>query len=195
MRPNMTKDNLQGEFKADINVTSFLQPNKEMKRRTLKETIQDLVLFQPFLLEQGLKVNAKKAVDELLENIEIRNPSAMVVPVPTRTIDQQVLDLVFHQVPMNPEELGEDKKKSLERLTQIFQDDVIMAEFEAVQNGVTQPIVQMLQFLSQQLQGGTSGGSAQKAQPSAAPAQNPSSQAPSDTQVNAGLLGDAQRNG
>lgn len=192
MRPNMTRDNLQGEFKADINVTSFLQPNKEMKRRTLKETINDLVLFQPFLLEQGLKVNAKKAVDELLENVEIRNPSAMVVPVPTRTIDQQVLDLVFHQTPMNPEELGEDKQKSLERLTQIFQDDLIMNEFETVQQGCTKPIVMMLQFLSQAIQGGMQGTNQTK--PSGAtPIQSPI--APSDTNVNAGLLGDAQRNG
>ena len=185
-RQNQTRDNLQGDFKGNINITSFLQPNKEMKRRTLKETIQDLVLFQPFLLEQGLKVNAKKAVDELLENVEVRNPQAMVVPIPTRTIDQQVLDLVFHQQPMNPEELGEDKQKSLQRLTQIFQDDAIMGDFETAQPGCTKPIIQMLQFLSQQIQGGVPKPQGQTATPP--PAQ-------SDTQVNARMLGDEARNG
>ena len=182
LRPNLTQENFQGEFSADINVTSFLQPNKEVKRMTLKETINDLVLFQPFLQEQGLKVNAKKAVDELLDNVEVRNPSAMVVPIPVRTIDQQVTDNVFHGVPMNPQDLGDDKKKALERLVQIFQDDAMMGAFEQLKPGVSQPggdIILMLQFLEQAVTG-------MKPKPI-----NPQTQAKTDVGMEASQMGKA----
>lgn len=148
-------EKMQGEFTADINVNSFLPPNKNIKRQILKQALADLTVFEPGLRKTGNQINWKKAVLEYVTNIEMRNPQDMVTPKPIRDIDQQVLDLVFKGIPFNPEELGKDFDESLQRLMEIFSDGVMMNEFEKVRPGVSGPdgeIVKMLQLLVQIVQ-------------------------------------------
>lgn len=181
-RGQVHREDMQGKFRVDINITSFIQPNKEVKRQLLKQTIADLTMFKPFLQEQGLQINAKKCTDELLENADVRNPQTLVIPMVVRDIDQQVNDLAFKGVPFNHQDLGGDKQKALNRLMQIFSDDQMMSVFEQMRPGIgagNGPMASFAQFLEQDIQ------NTQK--------QSGGSQAKTDVGMNAAQMGAAQR--
>jgi hypothetical protein len=121
---------LQGEFNADINLETFLMPNKELKRRIMKETLSDLSLMNPILSRQKKQLNGVRIVEEYVQNIDARNPEEFVIDAPIRNVDQQVLDLVSHGQPMNPMEVGDDLQSSLQRTMQIFSDHDLMLKLE-----------------------------------------------------------------
>ena len=146
----VTKTDLQGDFGMDINVNSFLPPNRERKRQILKEALADLTLFEPGLKKGRNQINWKKATREYVTNLDIRDGEDMVIPIPVRLIDQQVTDLVFHGIPFNPEELGQDTEDALQRLMAIFADGIMMNTYEQLRPGVSGPegeIVQMIKLL------------------------------------------------
>lgn len=139
-------DQIQGGFNVDIDVNTFVQPNKELKRRIIKDAMADSVLFQPLLKEQGLTLNGKRLTSEYFQNIEIRNPDELIMPAPVRRIDQQVTEFVMKKVPFNPDELGGDIQTELNRLMQIFSDDQMMQIYEGMSPGVSLPDGPLAEF-------------------------------------------------
>lgn len=167
----VTKEELQGDFGIDISVTSFLPPNRELKRRILKEGLADLTLFEEGLKKTGNQINWKKSVVEYVTNLDIRDSEDMIIPIPIRLIDQQVTDLVFHNIPFNPEELGQDIEDALQRLMAIFADGTMMNTYEKIRPGVSGPegeIVQMLQLLVRLSQAKKQGGNQTVSRPTTA---------------------------
>lgn len=129
------RNDLDGDFSVDINIESFTMPNKEVKRRQFKETMMDLFSLESQLKQVGKKVNPERVVSEQMQNIDARDPDGFLMDIPTRTIDQQVLDLV-KGVPMSIEDLAGDYEGSLQRLMEIFADDELMARLETFVPGI-----------------------------------------------------------
>lgn len=129
-------DTIQGGFNADIEVESFMPPNRELKRRIIKEAIVDAQLLMPMLKEQGKTLNAQRLTEEYFENLEFRDSENLLVDIPLRDIDRQVTELVTKGIPMNPNELGENYPKALQRLLEIFADEGMMQKFETLLPGV-----------------------------------------------------------
>jgi len=182
-RPGVTADSLQGKFKADIDVTSFLPPNKALKRQQVREIVGDMATILPPILKQtGQMLNGQKVLQLYTQNLDMRNTSDLTIPVPIREIDQQVTDYAVHGVPMNPNELGDDEK-SLNRLAQIFSDDKLMATFEQTAPGISgqgSPLIGMLEELQARVEAKKSG------KPMKSPAKSPIHQG-------AGLMASAQQ--
>jgi hypothetical protein len=156
LRQEVTMEQFQGDFKEDITLESFSPPNSELKKRTIKEALVDLMKFKPLLDESKMQINAKKFVEEYLENIRVRDPRNLIIPKPVRNIDQQVTDFVFKSIPFNPDELGQDFKTAYDRLSQIFQDDQMMASYEQLNPaiyGEQSPLIDMLRILSERVNG------------------------------------------
>lgn len=189
-RTDLTQEHLQGEFHGDIDVNSFLPPNKALKRQQIKEIIQDAAMvLNPLLQQVGEQLNGKKLTDMYMENADIRDTSDLFIPIVQRNIDQQVSDFVFHQVPFNPSQLGNDYGKSMERLLQIFGDGMMMGDYEKHSPGIggpQSPLIQMIQALQQMVQQGQKGGGKP-------PAPSAPQGAPSDMKRNAGMMAGAQR--
>ena len=193
----VNEDSIAGTFQAEARVESFLKPNKELKRKTVKETLGDLILLKEILDEQGLQLNGKLIASQYVENAEMRNPQQLIIPKPTRSIDQQVQELAFKGVPFNPLELGGDLDRALRRLLEIFDDDQLITIYEQFRPGISQPqdpltgeggeIIEMIQTLDQLKQGGQTNkqgaGNAPVTQ-----SQSP----PTDVGANAAQLGAAQ---
>lgn len=142
----VSANELTGKFNADIDVESFVKPNRELRRRIIKESLQDSTIFIPLLKEQGLKLNGKRIVSDYLQNAEMRNPDELFMKIPVRTMDQQVTDFVYKQVPFNAEELGGDVQKELQRLMQIFGDDQMMQVYERSSPGISLPNGPLAEF-------------------------------------------------
>lgn len=184
-RPDQTKDNLQGGFHANIEVSSFLPEDKALRRQQVKEIIQDATVYlNPLLAPQGLRLNPHKLTEKYLENADIRDTADLYIPVVMRPIDQQLNEYAFKNIPMNPNHLGGDYGKSLQRLQQIFGDDQLMAPYEAAKPGIgtsqTSPLIQYMRMLAQMAQ--------QEQKPGAAPPK-----AGGDVQRGAGQMAGAQR--
>lgn len=184
-RPDLTKDNLQGDFHANIEISSFLPEDKALRRQQVKEIIQDATVFlNPLLAPQGLRLNPHKLTEKYLENADIRDSADLFIPVVMRPIDQQLNEFAFKNIPMNPNHLGGDYQKSLQRLQQIFGDDQLMAPYEAAKPGIgtaqNSPLIQYMQMLVQMSQ--------QEQQPGAAPPK-----AGGDVPRGAGMMAGAQR--
>lgn len=123
-------DDLQGaEFGIDINLQSFVIPNKEVRRRLIKETIVDLQAMAPMLKEDGKKINSERCVSELMQTIELRDPDGFVVNINLRDIDRQFLDLVTKGIPMSVDDLGGNPQDALNRVLEIFADEQLVAGF------------------------------------------------------------------
>lgn len=153
-RELITRDKMQGKFKGDIVVESFMPPNKELKRRIVKDALADLPLIDPILKQQGLQLNGKKIIEQWADNIEMRDSEDLVTEVPIRLIDQQITDFVFKGVIMNPEELGADKQKAIQRGMEIFQDDQIMSAYRLINPEIEESLAGFLTFLAQEETGG-----------------------------------------
>lgn len=137
-RREIDRDKLQGDIKGvEVNTQSFLLPNKEVKRLIAQRTIADAQLFEPMLRKQGKQLNGVKMVKEYFANVEMRNVDEVIIDRPTRNIEQQLLQLLFRNVPFNPEELGEDADDSLQTLLRMFGDGQLMRDFEAIRPGVS----------------------------------------------------------
>jgi len=186
-RPDVTKDEMQGDFNADIDVNSFMPPNPEVKRRTVIQTIAEMQTLEPILKQQGQMLNGKKLIREYANNVDMRNPQDITVPIPIRNIDRQVTDLVHKQVPLNPEEIGADLEGALQRLMEIFSDEQLMADYEMKSPGISgaeSPLIPVLKYLEQAVQS-TNG------KPGQAP-KKPSG-ATSDVRMGAGMMAGAAR--
>lgn len=153
-REDVTKEEMEGEFNEDIQVNSFLPPNPEVKKRTVLQTIAEMQTLDPILKKQGQMLNGKKLLKEYTNNVDIRNPQDLTIPIPVRNIDRQVTELVYKQIPLNPEELGADFEESLNRLMQIFGDEQIMADYETKSPGISgeqSPLIPLMTFLEDQI--------------------------------------------
>lgn len=118
------RNDMAGEFKLpDINIDSFVQPNKELKRKRTIETIQSLQALDPMLKQVGKAINPQRCVQEIVSNIDMRDPEGFLMDVPLRTVDQQIIDLVTKAQPMNPMDLKGNYQDALKRGAQLFQDD------------------------------------------------------------------------
>jgi hypothetical protein len=152
------RNDFEGEFNADISLETFLAPNKALKRKQIQETIVSLQGMVP-LLGGKKRINGERAMMDMLQNVDVRNPDEYLIDVPVRNVDQQVTDLVFKQIPMNIEDLGSDYQGAIQRLMQIFGDHDLMAKMsQTVPNigGPDSPLVLMmkdLQGMMQQAQG------------------------------------------
>src|SRR3990167_5330095 len=82
------QNDLMGGFNSDINIETFVMPNKELKRRQFHETIAGLQLMEPFLREVKKKLNPQRIVSEELQNVNARDPEGFLMDIPVRTIDQ-----------------------------------------------------------------------------------------------------------
>lgn len=136
-RQDITKDEMAGKFNVNINVTSFLPPNKEIKRRTVLNTMAEMRAMNDILKEQGLRINARKVIREYVQNIDIPDSEDFLMEVPVRDIDQQVTDFVFKGIPPNPDELGSDYESSLKRLVEIWGDEQLMSQYEQIMPGIS----------------------------------------------------------
>jgi len=171
---------LQAKFNVDINIETFVMPNRELKRRTIKEAIMDIKAMEP-LLGGKKKLNGERVVMEYVNNLEVRDPEGFLIDVPVRNVDQQVLDLTLSGAPMSVEELGEDYQGALKRIMEIFADHEKIAKMEMMVPGIGGPdgplamMMRDLEALMQQVQG-----------------QQKPSQAKSDMTANAGLMAGAQ---
>jgi len=123
VRNDITASQMQGEFNCDINVDSFLPPNKEVKRRTIQQTLIDLQMFEPGLRQQGKAVNWGKAILEYVQNVDLRNPQDIIVD------DPKIMELT-------------------QALLSIFSNDVAMAQMEQAAPGITQPLVGVIKHLA-----------------------------------------------
>lgn len=132
------RDNLRVDFKLDISIETFVAPNKALKRRTIKETIIDLQAMTP-LLGGKKKINGERAVLDMLQNVDVRNPQEYFIDVPVRNVDQQINDLVFSGVPLNIEELGTDYEGAIKRLMEVFGNEEQMQKMEAFVPGISGP--------------------------------------------------------
>ncbi len=130
------RNDLEGEFNCDINITTFTAPNKEMKRRIIFETIQGLQSLVP-LLGGKKKINGDRAVMDYVENTEVRNPDEYLIDVPLRTVDQQLMDLAFKGQPMSIEDLGGDYQGAIQRCMALFADHELMAKMEPMIPGIS----------------------------------------------------------
>lgn len=183
VRPLQTSENLQGRFKADIDVNSFLPPNKALKRQQVREIVGDMATILPPILRQtGRQLNGQKVLELYTDAVDVRDPYELTVPIPVRNIDQQVSDFVTKNIPFNPEELGEDTQKSMQRGLEIFADGELMKLYELAMPGISGPespiigFIKDLEMINQQKQGG----------PMKSPAKSPMRQ-------EAGMMASAQR--
>ena len=107
------------------------------------------------LLGGKKRINGERAMMDMLQNVDVRNPDEYLLDVPVRNVDQQVTDLVFKGVPMNIEELGTDYKGAIDRLMQMFGDDDLMAKMSAAVpeiGGPESPLVMMMKDLQAMMQ-------------------------------------------
>ena len=140
------ENEIQGEFNADVNVESFTMPNKELKRRIVKDALADAVILNPLLKEQGNQINAKRLTSEYFQNIEMRNPEELVIPMKVRGVDQQVTEFMHKGVPFNPQEVGGDVAQELARLKQLLADPQIMGAYEQMMAGISRPGSPLVEF-------------------------------------------------
>jgi len=134
-----TKNDFDGEFSADISIESFVQPNKMVKKRILKETMADLKIFEPYLREQGKQINGVRVVDELLQNSEVRDPEGFVRDADLRSIDTQILELATKGMPVDVSKLKEQYPEAIQRLMALFGDDEAMQKLEMIAPGLGGP--------------------------------------------------------
>jgi len=148
------QNDLAGSFNADINIETFITPNKELKRRIIKETILDLQGMVP-LLGGRKKLNGEYLTQQMLQNVNMRNPEEALIDIPVRNVDQQVMDLATKGIPMSIEDLGDSGPQAIQRLMEIFQDQEMLARLEALSPGISaedSPIVLMAKDLEAQMQ-------------------------------------------
>lgn len=152
------QNDFEGSFNVDISLETFLAPNKALKRKQIQETIVNLQSMIP-ILGGRKKINGERAVMDLLQNVDVRNPDEYLVDVPLRPVDQQLTDLAFKGVPMSIEDLGSDYQGAIQRLMQIFGDHDLMGKMESMIPGISgpeSPLVLMmkdLQGIMQQSEG------------------------------------------
>ena len=149
-----TVNDFDGDFNVDIALETFTAPNKALKRKMIQETIMSLQAMVP-LLGGKKRINGERAMMDMLQNVDVRNPDEYLIDVPVRSVDQQVTDLVFKGVPMNIEELGTDYRGALERLMQMFGDHDLMAKMAAMFPGIEgpdSPLVLMMKDLQAMMQ-------------------------------------------
>jgi hypothetical protein len=148
------RNDFDGDFSVDISLETFTAPNKALKRKMIQETIMGLQTMIP-LLGGKKRINGERAMMDMLQNVDVRNPDEYLLDVPVRNVDQQVTDLVFKGVPMNIEELGTDYKGAIDRLMQMFGDDDLMAKMSAAVpeiGGPESPLVMMMKDLQAMMQ-------------------------------------------
>lgn len=180
-----TREDIAGDFDCDINVESFMPPNREVKRMIAKETLSDLIGMKPIIDQSGYALNVKKAVDLYVENVDMRDSEDLLIPKPIRNIERQAMDFAAKGIPFNPEELG-DFNEALKNGMAMFSDDAIMQGFPML-NDPNGQFIQLLQFLGRQTQ---------QAQKTNSPSRQRSisdSGASPDIRSNSTLMGDAQR--
>lgn len=149
------RNDLDADFNVDINIETFVAPNKELKRRIIKETIMDLQGVLP-LLGGRKTLNGERAALDLLQNVNVRNPEGYLIDKPVRNVDQQVMDYATKGVPMSIEELGDNPRESLTRLMQIFSDGEQISQLEVLSPGLgsseQSPLVLMMKDLQGMIQ-------------------------------------------
>lgn len=141
------RNDMAGDFKVDINIESFVIPNKELKRKRTIETIGMLQSLDPMLKQIGKTINPQRCVQEIVTNVDLRDPQGFIMDVPLRTVDQQVIDLATKQQPMNPMDLKGNYQDALARGTQLFNDDQAMGVLESLVPGISEKGSPLLNFL------------------------------------------------
>lgn len=148
-RKLITRENMQGKFKGSIRIESFQEPNKAVKRRIIKETIADSQMLMPGLQQQGKTLNWTKLTEQYFENVDIRDSEELIVDAPQRSVDQQVQQFVSQGVAMNPQEVGGDVMQAVQRSMEIFQDEELMALYEAKTPGIGEMLGEFIINLNQ----------------------------------------------
>lgn len=146
-------DEIQGEFNIDVNIDSFMAPNKEVKRMIAKATLADMMSFQPQIDASGYDLNVKKCVDEYAENVDMRNPDELLIEKPIRRVDQQVLDLVTKGIPFNGNDLGGDLNGEYKRLVELGLDDAVMDVYMQLRPTIHQEVEDFAKAIQAGIQG------------------------------------------
>lgn len=133
------RNDMDGSFNVDANIQTFVAPNKEVKRRIVKETLLDLQAIDPSLRELKKKVNPERVVQELLQTVDMRDPEGFLMDIPLRNVDQQILDLTMKGIPLNINDIGGDLQGALKRTMEIFGDHEMIARMEPMVPGVGLP--------------------------------------------------------
>lgn len=80
---NRVNDYITGEYDLDIDIISGQQPNPELKRRQILESMN--FLFSPVieqkLAREGFKVDAQKAIEEYLRTMDQFRAEGLIVPM------------------------------------------------------------------------------------------------------------------
>lgn len=157
-REDLGKDDFSGEFGVDIQVSSFQPPNKNQQMAKISQTMAQIAMMKPILDEQGLQINGPRFIRWWTQSVDVRDGEDLVIPKPvTRSVDQQLNDLAFSGVPMNPQELQGNPEEALKRSMALFGDDRVMQVFEGMSPGISQeggPFVNFIKQLEAMMQAG-----------------------------------------